>query len=92
MVVLVLRIYDYEHAVFCAGLGRGNAEDAWAVLLAREEERKESARTARSKTYERKDFPDCAVMLDAIVRSISEVCNAVDVVSVQCVYLTEHPR
>ena len=40
MVVLVLRIYNYEHAVFGAGLGRGNAEDAWAVLLARDEEKR----------------------------------------------------
>lgn len=28
VVVLVLRIYYHEHAVFCAGLGRGDAEDA----------------------------------------------------------------
>lgn len=70
VIVLVLRIYDYEHAVFCAGLGRGHAEDAEARLSARvgrgEEERRGEEKRARHQTYVRKDFPDCAAMLYAL--------------------------
>ena len=28
VVIFVLRVYDYEDAVFCTGLGGGNAEEA----------------------------------------------------------------
>ena len=41
MIILVLRIYDYEDGVFCVGFGGGDAEDAGLLIRVRGEGRRE---------------------------------------------------